>query len=39
MPGGNCKFCSERYMKTFDGVGYGTEEDVGLAGAEDGIAT
>jgi len=27
MPGENCKFCSETYMKTFDNFGYGTEED------------
>jgi len=27
MPGENCKFCSETYMKTFDNFGYGTEEE------------
>ena len=27
MPGGNCKFCSEIYTKTFDNFDYGTEEE------------
>jgi len=33
MPGGNCKFCFETYMKTFESLGSGSQ------GAERCIAT